>query len=190
MKLILSSCDFRNEHSRQVILENLPKPLSECHLLFIPNEKATSDKVTGGKYHARMAELGFDPALVRVLDYADPAPSVGLDIDVLYISGGNTFSTLDHIRKSGFDREIIRYIQSGVTYIGGSAGAHIVCGDLTHVTRYDAPPAGMTDLRGLGLTDMTLLCHFTPARESHLDELTTAGRKVVALTDEQSIVMI
>lgn len=67
MKLILSSCDFRNEHSRQVILENLPKPLSECHFLFIPNEKATSDKVTGGKYHARMAELGFDPSLVRNL---------------------------------------------------------------------------------------------------------------------------
>jgi peptidase E len=77
-----------------------------------------------------------------------------------------------------------------VTYVGGSAGAHIVCGDLAHVARYDAPPDGMTDLRGLGLTDMTLLCHFTPARESHLDELITAGHKVVTLTDEQSIVMI
>ncbi|MBE6585829.1 MAG: hypothetical protein E7645_04790 [Ruminococcaceae bacterium] len=189
MKLILSSCDFRNEHSRQVILENLPKPLSECHLLFIPNEKATSDKVTGGKYHARMAELGFDPALVRVLDYADPAPSVGLDIDVLYISGGNTFATLDRIRRCGFDREIIRYIRSGVTYIGGSAGAHIVCGDISHVAKYDTPPMGMTELCGLGLTDLTLLCHFTPARGGHFDELTAAGRHAVALTDEQSILI-
>ena len=190
MKLILSSCDFRNENSRQIILDNLPKPISECRLLFIPNEKATSDKVASGKYHARMAELGFDPALVRVLDYADPAPSFGLDIDVLYISGGNTFATLDRIRRCGFDREIVRYIRAGVTYVGGSAGAHIVCGDLAHVARYDAPPDGMTDLRGLGLTDMTLLCHFNPARESHLDELITAGHKVVTLTDEQSIVMI
>ena len=115
MKLILSSCDFRNENSRQVILDNLPKPLSECRLLFIPNEKATSDKVASDKYHARMAELGFDPALVRVLDYADPAPSVGLNIDVLYISGGNTFATLDRIRRCGFDREIVRYIRAGVT---------------------------------------------------------------------------
>ena len=66
MKLILSSCDFRNERSRQVILDNLPKPISECRLLFIPNEKATSDKVASGKYHARMAELGFDPAKLNV----------------------------------------------------------------------------------------------------------------------------
>lgn len=190
MKLILSSCDFRDEHSRQVILDNLPKPLSECRLLFIPNEKATSDKVASGKYHARMAELGFNTALVRVLDYTDPVPSVGLDIDVLYISGGNTFATLDRIRGCGFDREIVRYIQTGVTYIGGSAGAHIVCGDISHVAKYDTPPMGMTELCGLGLTDLTLLCHFTPARKSHLDELTVAGRKVVTLTDEQSIVMI
>lgn len=190
MKLILSSCDFRNEHSRQVILDNLPKPLSECRLLFIPNEKVTSDKVACGKYHARMTELGFDPALVCVLDYADPTASVGLDIDVLYISGGNTFATLDRIRRCGFDREIIRYIQAGVTYVGGSAGAHMVCGDLTHVARYDAPPDGMAELRGLSLIDLTFLCHFTPARESHLDELKTTGRKVVTLTDEQSIVII
>ena len=190
MKLILSSCDFRNERSRQFILDNLPKPIAECRLLFIPNEKSTPDKVASGKYHARMAEFGFTPALVHVLDYANPASCFGLDIDVLYISGGNTFATLDRIRRCGFDREIVRYIRTGVIYVGGSAGGHIVCGDLAHVARYDAPPDGMTDLRGLGLTDMTLLCHFTPARESHLDELITAGHKVVTLTDEQSIVMI
>ena len=189
MKLILSSCDFRNERSRQVILDNLPKPISECRLLFIPNEKATSDKVASGKYHARMAELGFDPALVRVLDYADPAPSVGLDIDVLYISGGNTFATLDRIRRCGFDREIIRYIRSGVTYIGGSAGAHLICNDLTHLTRYDPPFPYVTDLCGLGLVDMTLLCHFTPARQSHFDELAAAGRCPISLTDSDSLVI-
>ncbi|MBQ9151584.1 MAG: Type 1 glutamine amidotransferase-like domain-containing protein [Clostridia bacterium] len=191
MKLILSSCDFRNEHSRQFILDNLPKPIAECRLLFIPNEKSTSDKVVSGKYHARMAEFGFTPALVRVLDYTNPAPCFGLDIDVLYVSGGNTFATLDRIRKSGFDREMIHYIQSGVTYIGGSAGAHIVCNHIPHVARYDTPPEGMTDLQGLGLADMTLLCHFASERQAHYDELlqTANGKSIVALTDEQSILI-
>ena len=45
MKLILSSCDFRNEKSRDVILTNLPKPIEQCRLLFIPNEKATFEAI-------------------------------------------------------------------------------------------------------------------------------------------------
>ena len=189
MKLILSSCDFRNQQSLQTILDNLPKPIAECRLLFVPNEKSSPEKVSSGKYHARMAEFGFTSALVHVLDFTDPSPCFGLDIDVLYISGGNTFSTLDLIRKCGFDREIIRYIRSGVTYIGGSAGAHLICDDLTHLTRYDPPFPYVTDLCGLGLVDMTLLCHFTPARQSHFDELAAAGRRPISLTDSDSLVI-
>ena len=30
MKLILSSCDFRNEKSQQVIMDNLPYPINKC----------------------------------------------------------------------------------------------------------------------------------------------------------------
>lgn len=189
MNMILSSGDFRNGTARKIILDHLPKPIAECRLLFIPNEKSTSDNVKAGKYHARMAEFGFIPALVHVLDYADPLLCMNLDIDVLYVSGGNTFATLDCIRKCGFDREIIRYIQAGVTYIGGSAGAHMVCDDISHVSRYDTPPEGTTHLRGLGLTDLTLICHFTPACQGHWDELIAAGKKVMTLTDEDSLII-
>ena len=190
MKLILSSCDFRNERSRQFIMDNLPKPIAECRLLFIPNEKSTSDKVASGKYHARMAELGFDPALVHVLDYVNPASCFGLDIDVLYVSGGNTFATLECIRKCGFDREIIRYIQSGVTYIGGSAGAHIVCNHIKHVAQFDSIPEGVTDLRGLGLFDGYIICHFTAARQVYYTNLVhTYSQGVYTLTDDQSILI-
>ena len=37
MKLILPSCDFQNENSRQIIYENLPAPISLCRVLFVPN---------------------------------------------------------------------------------------------------------------------------------------------------------
>lgn len=40
MKLILSSCDFRNEKSKKTIIDNLSKPIEQCKLLFFPNEKA------------------------------------------------------------------------------------------------------------------------------------------------------
>ena len=113
-----------------------------------------------------------------------------MDIDVLYISGGNTLKTLDRIRKSGFDKEIVRYIQSGVTYIGGSAGAHIVTQDVSHVTRYDEAPEDMTDFSGLGLFDGVLICHFTPERQAHYEQLLQESQcKVYTLSDEDSIVV-
>ena len=45
MKLILSSCDFDNKNSRNRIIENINKPLNKCKVLFIPNEKATKEKI-------------------------------------------------------------------------------------------------------------------------------------------------
>lgn len=190
MKLILSSCDFRNEKSRNVILTHLPKPIEQCRLLFIPNEKATAEAIQSEKFYSRMQEFGFARENIAVFNYYNPSEYFGLDIDVLYISGGNTLKTLDRIRKSGFDKETVRYIRSGVTYIGGSAGAHIVTQDVSHVTRYDEVPADMTDFRGLGLFDGILICHFTSERQAHYEQLLQESQyKVYALSDEDSIVV-
>lgn len=137
MKLILSSCDFRNEKSKRVIVENLPCPIDKCKLLFIPNENATAEAISGNVYYDRMQEFGFRKENVYVFDYNNPDKFRNLDIDVIYISGGNTFGTLDKIRKCNFDKDIINYVKSGVVYIGGSAGAHIASKDIKHVEKYD-----------------------------------------------------
>ena len=190
MKLILSSCDFRNERSRQVIHENLPKPIGECRLLFVPNEKATSEKIRSGKYALRMEKFGFARENVLIFDHEHPADFMNLDVDAVYVSGGNSFATLDRLRRSGFDRELIRLVRSGAVYIGGSAGAHIVSSDLSHLTCYDPPPPGMTDFRGLGLFDGILLCHYCPERKAHYEQLLTeSAAPVYALADDDSIIL-
>ena len=133
---------------------------------------------------------GFERENIHVFDYSEPEKYASLDIDVIYISGGNTFATLECIRKCGFDREIIRYIQSGVTYIGGSAGAHIVCNHIKHVAQFDSIPEGVTDLRGLGLFDGYIICHFTAARQVYYTNLVhTYSQGVYTLTDDQSILI-
>ncbi len=190
MNLILSSCDFRNEKSRKIILEHLPKPIKECRLLFIPNEKATLETIRSEKFYLRMQEFGFARNNINVFDYYDPKQYFGMDIDILYVSGGNTLKTLDRIRKSGFDREMIRYIEAGVTYIGGSAGAHIVTQDVSHVTCYDDAPENMTDFHGLGIFHGILICHYTSQRQTHYEKLLFEEKyKVYTLTDEESLVI-
>ena len=190
MKLILSSCDFRNEKARQTIIDNLDKPIEQCKLLFIPNEKATVQAIQGEMYYLRMQEFGFVRENVLVFDYWNAEQFLNLDIDVIYISGGNTFKTLQRIRDCGFDKEIINYVKSGVVYIGGSAGAHIVSKNIEHVANFDSVPDGYTNFNGLGLFDGILVCHYTADRKPIYDKLVKIEKyKVYTLSDDQSLVI-
>jgi len=191
MKLILSSRDFRSEKTRDVILSNLPKPLSQCRVLFIPNEKWTPERLDGGFYLRRIQEFGFSEDNISIFDPRRPEEFFGMNLDVIYISGGNTFEMLAMLRRCSFDREIIRCLQSGVAYIGGSAGAHLVSENLSHLIRYDEPPVGLTDYRGLGLVHGIFLCHFSPDRQDHYRQLCRQSNlPVYPLTDEDSLVII
>ena len=188
MKLILSSCDFRNEHSRKVIIDHLNKPITECCLLFIPNEKATYEKIHSNHYYNRMQELGFTRNLIHVFDYDHAEKFLDLKIDVIYISGGNTFETLNKLRECNFDKEIIRYVKHGTIYIGGSAGAHIVSLNVEHVSKFDTVPEGMKDFKGLGLLNGILVCHYTLDRKVLFDQLSSNSvHKVYSLKDDESL---
>ena len=190
MKLILSSCDFGNSTSARFIIDNLCKPISDCKVLYFPNEKVTPEKIKSGKYEARVAAFGFQMKNIYVANYFDSTPFFNLDIDVIYISGGNTFGTLKLIRDSGFDKAIVDYVQKGVIYIGGSAGAHIATADISHVAKYDKDTFGLTDFSGLGLYKGILVCHYTEDRKADFDALNFLGNyRVVSLRDDQSIVI-
>lgn len=189
MKLILSSCDFRNADSRKVIMDNLPYSVNKCKLLFIPNEKATTEVISSNIYYDRMQEFGFAKENVYVFDHTCPDNFRQLDIDVIYISGGNTFGTLDKIRKCGFDKDIINYVKSGVVYVGGSAGAHIVTTNIEHISKYDDNNTEMTNFSGLDLFDGILVCHYTYERKFDFEQLCANGKyNVYYLTDSDSIV--
>ena len=190
MKLIPSSCDFRNEKSKKAILNNLSKPIDQCKLLFIPNEKATQEAIHSEKYFLRMQEFGFARDNISVFDYYNEQQFINLDLDVIYISGGNTFATLKRIKDCGFDKEIIRYVRLGVLYIGGSAGAHIATQSVAHIAAFDPIPDGMTDFKGLGLFDGIIFCHYTEEHKALYDKLKSEGKyKVFALRDEDSLVV-
>ena len=190
MKLILSSCDFGNPTSARFIIDNLCKPISDCKVLYFPNEKVTPEKIKSGKYEARVAAFGFQKKNIYVANYFEPSQFFNLDIDVIYISGGNTFGTMKLIRDSGFDKAIINYVHRGVIYIGGSAGAHIATADISHVAKYDKDTFGLTDFSGLGLYNGILICHYTEDRESDLKKLSIMGKyHVIALNDAEFIIV-
>lgn len=196
MKLILSSCDFVNEHSRKVILKNLNKNLLDCKVLFIPNEKATKEKIKSDKYYDRLLDDGFSNRKnIYIFDESKVDKFRNLDIDIIYISGGNTFATLDKIRKCNFDKDIINYIKKGVIYIGGSCGAHIVTKNIEHLLKLDDNYLNINDFDALGLFDGIIVLHcdaevFNPKlREEVFNECVKENRyKVYRLGENDSIV--
>ncbi|MBR5519474.1 MAG: Type 1 glutamine amidotransferase-like domain-containing protein [Clostridia bacterium] len=189
MRLILSSADFGNPNAKETIVHHLPKPLEECRVLFFPNEKATEELLRKKKYHKWMTQRGFTRENVEVFDYFSPSFSFG-ELDLLYVSGGNTFETITRMRASGADRLIANLIRSGVTYVGGSAGAHIVSQNFAHVQAFDPLPEGFIDFNGLGFFDGIFICHYSEARREHYDRAVAEGKyRVVALTNDDSIVI-
>jgi len=190
MKLILSSCDFMHPNSAKFIHDNLRKPITECKVLYFPNEKATEDKIKSGIYENRIASYGFQKDNIYVFNHLAPADFSFLPLDVIYISGGNTFGTLKRIRDTGFDKAIINYIHNGTIYIGGSAGAHIACANIAHVAKYDQDTFGLTDFSGLQLYHGILVCHYSEDRKSDLEYLKASQKyTVTALRDSDSLLI-
>ena len=197
MKLILSSCDFINENSKKVIIDNIDKPLKDCKVLFIPNEKATKEKIYSDKYYNRLKEDGFTKRdNIYIFDESKAKDFVNLNIDLIYISGGNTFATLKKIKDCGFDKAIINYIKNGVIYIGGSCGAHIVTKNIEHILPFDENYCNLKDFDALGLFDGIIIPHFNELeykpfkRKKLYNELIKQGKyKVYKLTNDESIVV-
>lgn len=194
MKLILSSCDFINDNSRKVINDNVD--VANSKVLFIPNEKATKELINSDKYYKRLYKDGFTENNIYIFDEENANQFINLDIDVIYVGGGNTFATLKKIKDCGFDKYIINYINNGVIYIGGSCGAHIVTKNIEHLLDLDNNYCNLDDYKGLGLLDGIIIPHFNevnyePEKRTDLyNKLITENKyKVYTLTNNESIIV-
>lgn len=191
MKLILSSRDFLNDNSRKVIMDNLPKKIEECKVLFIPNEKANDENLNSDKYYNRLLKDGFtNKNNIYIFDEKKAKDFKDIELDLIYIGGGNTFATMKKIKDSNFDKEIIKYVRNGVTYIGGSCGAHIVTKNIEHAKYFDTVCDDFNDFTGLGLFNGVIIPHFNEERKKVYNLLKHKSKwEVYPLTDNDSIVV-
>ena len=188
MKLILSSCDFLNTNSRKVIINNINKKLEDCKVLFIPNEKDTNID----KHYNRLYKDGFtNKNNIYIYDENNTDKFKNLDLDIIYVGGGNTFATLNKIRKNNFDQELYTYISNGVIYIGGSCGAHIVTSNIKHVLNFEDNNIGITNYDGLNLFDGIIIPHYDSSREEVYKNLLEENKyKIYTLTNDESLVIV
>ena len=189
--LLLSSMDFNNSNSKRIILENLPKDIKECRILFFPNERFSRESMEKKIYREILMRAGFAKRNIFVFDYDYPEGFDELEPDCVFIGGGNTFKTFEKIRAVGADKLIKDYVlNKGATFIGGSAGAHIASSNIEHVKNFDELPDGFSDFEGLGLFDGILFCHYSPLRAPYALEAEKEGKyKVYRLTDDDCLII-
>ncbi len=111
----------------------------------------------------RLREAGYRPQPITARDIASAAEFADLldALDVLYVCGGETFVLMDHLRRNGLDEVLAAKVRGGLPYVGLSAGAVIAGASLEPVSLMDRPALapGLTDHRGLGLVDTSIVPH-------------------------------
>jgi dipeptidase E len=171
MKLYLTSIASA---SLDEIVKDLPKKPSDYKILFIPTAADTYAADNRPWFDAdrnKFIELGFklEDFDLKGKTESDVREAVG-KVDIIFVSGGNTFYLLEHVKKSGFDkvmREIARiegeHLRGGAEkiYIGSSAGSIIMGPVIRPLLALDHKELGDLDnYDAIGLVDFVILPHW------------------------------
>lgn len=117
-----------------------------------------------------------------------------LDSNILLISGGNTFTLIDNLRRSGLDTAIIEFTQKSDFIISGfSAGALVLTPTIAicNLPNFDENLVGVTDMDGLGLVNFEVFPHYSDKLHKNILEnyQSTAHNEVRKITDDDFIVL-
>lgn len=152
-----------NEHQSYLLdrlfFESIPQNGS---LLYIPIALTGSEsRRAAGVWMRRVADLHCrrDIRLDLLDDTSGEQPAGFANPSAVYIGGGNVWSLMQDMDKSGLAKTLIRYVASGGNTYGGSAGA-IIMGKRID-TSDDQNDAHWQPTEGLGLLGRySVACHF------------------------------
>lgn len=196
MKLLLSSAGITNQSIANAVVELVGKAASDTKVALIPTasnlEKGNKDWYI--RQLTNLQRYGF--SWIDIVDIS--APEVQwrerlAEVDVVVMSGGNTFYLLDQVRKSGFDEWLKGNLEKKV-YVGISAGSIITTPSIAiaSVDNGDENLSGLTDLTGLGLVDFEVSPH-TPEHVSHEGNkkyLESISNELYALDDQSALKIV
>lgn len=113
-------------------------------------------------------------------------------VEVVYVSGGNTFYLLDWARRSGFANALKDFLKNDGIYVGASAGSYIACPtiEMANWKGRDRNFPGLKDWRSLNLVSFLISAHFEPKHRAAVEAGSqTINLPVVALRDGQAVLV-
>lgn len=180
------------------VVKHLPKNPKEYNLAFIP----TASEVEKGEHwwidddRNKLIQLGFNLIEFSITGLTKTKIEEKLiNIDIIFVCGGNVFYLLDQSIKSGFDQIILEKSQKDLIYIGSSAGSMIVGKNIELASTFD-DRSKAPDLKsiGIGLIDLTVMPHwgspkFKDEYLSGFNSIYEANTKLILLNDNQYLLV-
>lgn len=115
-------------------------------------------------------------------------------IDILYVTGGNTYCLLETMNKIGFKDILVPFLKAGGLYLGSSAGSIVTGPDISFVGDIDDPlQSSLRDFTAMGLVGFLIMPHMD--QESFNVEARRAitsyngPHQIIALNDDQAILV-
>lgn len=192
MKLLLTSSGLSKRVIGEALQDMFDKSPSEVKVGFIPTaanvEPYSKDWVIS--QFNQLQRYGFYQ--IDIVDIA--ADGVDwrarlADVDMLWLSGGNTFYLIDQVRKTGFDVWLAENIDHKV-YVGGSASTILVTPTIKIADGVDDNAVGLTDFTGLNLVDFEINVHCNAAMIEATKAYTDASEHTVYALDDLSAIKV
>jgi len=196
MKLFLTSNGLSHKKLAQAFVDLVGKPASETKIGFIPT--AANVELGNKNWYVRqlvdLLQYGYtwidviDPSGGDVDDWRERLDAV----DVVYLSGGNTFHLLNQIRKTGLG-EWLDANKDRKVYAGASAGSIVMTPSIAvaGLEPGDENLAELTDLTGLGYVPFEIEPHCDgPRMERMIDYTAESPNPLYAIDDLTAIQVV
>jgi len=194
MKLLLTSSGLSKRAIGEALQQMVGKPASDCTVGFIPTaanvEPYPKDWVIA--QFDQLQRYGFYS--IDIVDISADGVDWKArlkDVDVLWLTGGNTFHLLNQARKTGFDTWLKQH-GKGKVYVGASASTIL----LTPTIAIAAEPGGdenfcgITDFTGLHYVDFEVEPHCDAARFETMAEYAARTPNALYALDDLSAIRV
>lgn len=184
-----------NNYVMHDVINNIPNFKKGMKLAFIPTaaEVEEGDRSWLDQDRQAAIEVGFDVFDFSFTGKTEEQVRMALDsVDAVLMSGGNTYYLLQEIQKSECTAYLRERVDTGMVYIGTSAGSILAGPSIDLVGDLDDRSLA-PDLNGddcLGLVDVIVFPHwgsphFQKRYEKCMQNGYKKGNKLVLLTDDQ-----
>jgi dipeptidase E len=193
MRLFLTSAGLTPE-TKEYFLELLGKKPKGMDLCYIPTASDLSkDKRYVKKNRNRLLKLGFNITDVDIKNKNENSLSKKMDsFDIVFVEGGNAFYLLKHVRDSGFDSAIRRFLDRGGIYVGSSAGSMIAGLNIESAgwKHIDKNIVNLKDLTAMKLVPFVISAHLDDKSIGLIRRCASkVDYPVIALTDKQALLV-
>lgn len=195
MKLFLTSAGITNKSIAGAVKKALGKPVSKAKVGFIPT---AANMEPGNKdwYIAQLNNLqkfGFNH--IDIIEIADRAVDYRKrlkDMDMIFVSGGNTFHLLNEYRETGFGEWLQKALKNKV-YVGVSAGSIVMTPTIAVAS---IPPRDnnflkLKDLAGMGFVDFEVEPHCAGKRFKTIEKYAKkSDNPIYAIDDDGAVALL